>query len=301
MKHTRQEYESLINGSSLFDIDRERDFALYNTEKNIFVTELAEYYRDCVYKPDFLENYSLELMESISECLKYFDKNKGTPFLHYLNKTLSKNIGISKAKNLRDEKRRGLTVGEKRERMIGKIIAFAHSKGIDVRDRTSREHIAECLGISVEDVAELMLINENAAAVNSTVTTGEDEEEETTLIDLLPARTPTPEEIVIRKDSLRSLAARFDEGFSKLQNRPTTRKIISMFLTARFTEFIENRSMIAEILFGMSFADEVLLIRFERDASVPSLREIAAECGVSESSANRTIRNFIDGIKRPCD
>lgn len=46
---TREEYENAINDSPLFTIDKEKNPALFNTEKYAFLTLLTDYYRIYIY------------------------------------------------------------------------------------------------------------------------------------------------------------------------------------------------------------------------------------------------------------
>ena len=72
---TREEYENLINNSPLFEIDKESSPALYKTERYNFFTLLTDYYRLYIYPNKSLESYSITLMDTAMECIKYYDKN----------------------------------------------------------------------------------------------------------------------------------------------------------------------------------------------------------------------------------
>ena len=96
---TREEYENLINNSPLFEIDKESSPALYKSERYNFFTLLTDYYRLYIYPNKPLDSYSMTLMDTAMECIKYYDKNKGE-FLHLINSSMKRDLHIAKAKEI---------------------------------------------------------------------------------------------------------------------------------------------------------------------------------------------------------
>lgn len=69
---TKEEYENSINSSRLFEIDRESNAVLYKTEWRRFTVLLVEYYAKFVLQGKSLDSYSMELMDTAIECVKYY-------------------------------------------------------------------------------------------------------------------------------------------------------------------------------------------------------------------------------------
>ena len=178
---TREEYENLINNSPLFEIDKESSPALYKSERYNFLTLLTDYYRFYIYPNKPLDSYSMTLMETAMECIKYYDKEKGE-FLHLFNSSMKRDLHIAKAKEIIEEKRQGIRVSNEDDKLIRKIIALANSKGLDIYDLTVQQKISRALNLELSRLQELLRINDDAVAVSSTVTN--DDGDEVELFDL---------------------------------------------------------------------------------------------------------------------
>ena len=143
---TREEYENLINNSPLFEIDKESSPALYKSERYNFLTLLTDYYRLYIYPSKPLDSYSITLMETAAECIKYYEKSKGE-FLHLFNSSMKRDLHIAKAKEIIEGKRQGIRISNEDDKLIRKIIALANSKGLDVYDLTVQEKISKALDL----------------------------------------------------------------------------------------------------------------------------------------------------------
>ena len=89
---TKEEYENLINSSRLFDIDKDTNAVLYKTEWRRFTVLLVEYYSKFVLCRKSLDSYSMELMDTATECVKHYSVSKGIskPFVSRLNANIDK-------------------------------------------------------------------------------------------------------------------------------------------------------------------------------------------------------------------
>ena len=196
---TREEFENLINNSPLFAIDKEGSPALYKTERYNFLTLLTEYYQTYIYPKKPLEDYSLTLMETAAECIKYYDKDKGE-FLHLFNSALKRDLHIAKAKEIVEEKRQGIRVASEDDKLIRKIMALANSKGLDVYNSAIQEKLAKVVNIDLDKLKELIRINDDAVAVASTVTN--DDGDEIELFDLQASKEKTAEDNMIEESAV---------------------------------------------------------------------------------------------------
>ena len=74
---TKEEYENLLNNSPLFDIDKERDFAKYDTERKKLLAVILDYYRFYIYEYKNLDGYGSSLMATADNCIKAYEKENG--------------------------------------------------------------------------------------------------------------------------------------------------------------------------------------------------------------------------------
>lgn len=290
---TREEFENIINNSPLFAIDKEGSPALYKTERYNFLTLLTEYYQTYIYPKKPLEDYSLTLMETATECIKYYDKDKGE-FLHLFNSALKRDLHIAKAKEIVEEKRQGIRVASEDDKLIRKIMALANSKGLDIYNSIVQEKLAKVVNIDLDKLKELIRINDDAVAVASTVTN--DDGDEIELFDLQASKEKTAEENMIEESAVISLIEEIEYVFSEVQERQ--KRLLSMLLTVEIIKaFNEDVDKAKELLCDKKIFNQEVFDYYEKNGELPTAKQIGVICGVSEQSLSRTYKNFKEKLK----
>lgn len=290
---TREEYENLINNSPLFEIDKESSPALYKTERYNFLTVLTDYYRLYVYPNKPLDSYSMTLMETAMECIKYYDKDKGE-FLHLFNSSMKRDLHIAKAKEIIEEKRQGIRVSNEDDKLIRKIIALANSKGLDIYDITIQQKISKVLNLELSRLQELLRINDDAVAVSSTVTN--DDGDEVELFDLQSSHEKSAEDRLAEESAFISLIDRIDEVFTTVQDRQ--KRLLSMLLTIEIIKACdEDLDKTKNVLSSKELFNEEVFDYYEKYGELPTAKQIGILCGVSEQSLSRTYKNFREKLK----
>lgn len=290
---TREEYENLINNSPLFEIDKESSPALYKSERYNFLTLLTDYYRLYIYPNKPLDSYSMTLMDTVMECIKYYNKDKGE-FLHLFNSSMKRDLHIAKAKEIIEEKRQGIRVSNEGDKLIRKIIALANSKGLDVYDLDVQQKIAKALNLELGRLQELLRINDDAVAVSSTVTN--DDGDEVELFDLQSSHEKNAEEKMADDSAFVSLVERIDGVFKVVQDRQ--KKLLSMLLTVEIIKACdEDLDKAKNVLTGKELFNEEVLDYYKKHGELPTAKQIGGICGVSEQSLSRTYKNFKEKLK----
>lgn len=290
---TREEYENLINNSPLFEIDKESSPALYKSERYNFLTLLTDYYRLYIYPNKSLDSYSMTLMETAMECIKYYDKNKGE-FLHLFNSSMKRDLHISKAKEIIEEKRQGIRVSNEDDKLIRKIIALANSKGLDIYDMTVQQKISKVLNMELSRLQELLRINDDAVAVSSTVTN--DDGDEVELFDLQSSHEKTAEAKLADESAFITLVERIDDVFTTVQDRQ--KKFLSMLLTVEIIKACdEDLDKAKNVLTGKELFNKEVFDYYKKHGELPTAKQIGLLCGVSEQSLSRTYKNFKEKLK----
>lgn len=290
---TREEYENLINNSPLFEIDKESSPALYKTERYNFLTVLTDYYRLYVYPNKPLDSYSMTLMETAMECIKYYDKDKGE-FLHLFNSSMKRDLHIAKAKEIIEEKRQGIRVSNEDDKLIRKIIALANSKGLDIYDLTVQQKISKALNLEPSRLQELLRINDDAVAVSSTVTN--DDGDEVELFDLQSSHEKNAEDKMADESAFITLVEKINDVFKTVQDRQ--KKLLSMLLTAEIIKACdEDLDKARQVLECKELFNEEVFDYYEKHGELPTAKQIGLLCGVSEQSLSRTYKNFKEKLK----
>ncbi|MBQ7339317.1 MAG: hypothetical protein IJW43_00505 [Clostridia bacterium] len=290
---TREEYENLINNSPLFEIDKESSPALYKTERYNFLTILTDYYRLYIYPNKPLDSYSMTLMETAIECIKYYNKSKGE-FLHLFNSSMKRDLHIAKAKEIIEEKRQGIRVASEDDKLIRKIVALANSKGLDINDSTVQEKISKALNIEFTRLQELLRINNDAIVVSSTVTNEDGDEIE--LFDLQVSHEKTAEDKMAEESAFAALVERIDVVFASVQERQ--KKLLSMLLTVEVIKACdEDLDKARQVLENKKLFNEEAFDYYVKNGELPTAKQIGVLCGVSEQSLSRTYKNFKEKLK----
>ena len=290
---TREEYENLINNSPLFEIDKESSPALYKTERYNFLTILTDYYRLYIYPNKPLDSYSMTLMETAIECIKYYNKSKGE-FLHLFNSSMKRDLHIAKAKEIIEEKRQGIRVASEDDKLIRKIIAFANSKSLDIYHVAVQEKISMALGIALSRLQELLRINDDAVAVSSTVTNEDGDEIE--LFDLQASHEKTAEDKMADESAFISRVEKIDDAFSSVQERQ--KKLLSMLLTVEVIKACdEDLDKARQSLEDKDIYNAEVFDYYNKIGALPTAKQIGVLCGVSEQSLSRTYKNFKEKLR----
>ena len=291
---TREEYENLINNSPLFEIDKESSPALYKSERYNFLTLLTDYYRLYIYPNKSLDSYSMTLMDTAMECIRYYNKDKGE-FLHLFNSSMKRDLHIAKAKEIIEEKRQGIRVSNEDDKLIRKIIALANSKGLDVYDLTVQQKISKALNLEPSRLQELLRINDDAVAVSSTVTN--DDGDEVELFDLQSSHEKTVEDKMADESAFIFLVEKIDDAFSSVQERQ--KKLLSMLLTVEVIKACdEDLDKARQSLEDKDIYNAEVFDYYNKNGALPTAKQIGVLCGVSEQSLSRTYKNFKEKLRQ---
>ena len=293
MMFTREEYEKLINNSTLFEIDKESSPAYYDTEWRKFLVLLTDYYRLYIYPHKPLESCSMPLIVTAKACAESYNREIG-PFLNYFNRSFKTAYKKEKIKEIIEEKRQGIQVANRDDKLIRKIIALANSKGLDIYEVRVQEKISKALGLELNRLQELLRINDDAVAVSSTVTN--DDGDEIDLFDLQSSHEKTVEDKISDESAFVALVGRIDDVFSSVQERQ--KKLLSMLLTVEIIKACDEDLVAArKVLIGKEMINEDIFKYYEKHGELPLAKQIGEMCDVSEQSLSRAYKNFKEKLK----
>lgn len=289
---TKEEYEEKIDHSPLFRLDKERESIRYETERRILLKMLTEYYVQYIYRDKPLESYSLTLIETAHECIRYYNEGKGA-FLHLFNAVMKRAMRVAVAKEQTERYRQGIRLAREDSYAIRKIIAFAKNKRLDIYDTDCQRKISQVLCLDPERVAELITMNENATVISNRV---QGEDDEIDLFDTIADRDISAEEKLIGRSEAVEFLKIADAVFSGCQERQ--KRILSLVLTSEVVKaFDEDVEMAEKIMEGFSFRSEEWFVYYRENRAVLTARQIAQICGTSEQSLSRAYKIFKEKIR----
>ena len=292
MGYTKEQYEELINGAKVFTIDRTKDSELWKTEARKLLLLTIEYYRDFVLKKETFENYGVELVEGIKQSIRGFSQEKGI-FLHYANVAIKRRIRQKKLSDALDRQRRGLSVSENDNRIIKKMLSYVRSKGYDINDLATQERIAAQFKLSLEQV-QICVEQSQISVIDETVSNSNGET--SNIFDGIASAQPNAEEKMIENEKQLDIFRRVDNVFIQCQERQ--KPLLSCLLTARLIPEMDLNDYVLAELEKISFIEKQLLKQYIASGKMPPARLIAAEFGLTEQSASRTLKTFFEKIPR---
>lgn len=294
MGYTKGQYENLINGANFFLIDRTKDSELWKTEARKLLVLTIEYYKECVLRRETFENYGVELFESIKQGIRSFSPDKGV-FLHYVNVAIKRRIRQKKLSDALDRQRRGLSVSEKDNQLIKKMLAYVRSKGYDISDPKTQDRIAGQFHLSIEQV-RICVEQSQIRVIDETVSNSKGES--SSVFDGIASNRPNAEEMIEENEKQLEIIRRVDAVFQICQERQ--KPLLSYLLTARLIPEMDLNEYVLEELETISFIDKQLLKEFIASGKMPPARQIATEFGLTEQSVSRTLKVFFEKVPRKC-
>ena len=114
-KQLLEQYETEIATSTSFSLDKEKQPTAYSREVRKLTNLLVEYLY--AIDEDYYMNFSVEIIETISSCLKNFFSEKGE-FLHYFRASIKKACINAAAEQRASEHRGGIHIPEKIKKLL---------------------------------------------------------------------------------------------------------------------------------------------------------------------------------------
>jgi hypothetical protein len=291
---TREELEDLINGSSLFLIDRVKDKECFEIEKDKFLYYIAKL-MEIIHKKTF-KNIGYEIIIVARDCIKSYKAECG-PFLNYFNTALKKKLLTEKAKEMANKHRGGMTLDEKTEQTIRQIVKYAKARNENIYNIGFAKKASDALGIPLQKIEEMIAINYNITTQSGNNYILDKDGNSSELFEFITDTTETTEGIV-KFDAVREIVISIDVIFKEQQER--IKPLLKKLLTARLIKTLEEISAIEEDTQKLTFFDKDIYLDYIKLGKIPTAREIADEFERDEASVSRTLKKFLEKIPRKC-
>ena len=186
--------------------------------------------------------------------------------------------------------RGGIRISRKNDKYMRAIVRYIEKYEGELRREALYEKIAKLIGKSAEEVQRLIAMNNSAVCVEETYVNDEGETE--SIFDNMSDSEEITEDKLIQTEKFHKLIEELNEMFLTVQDR--SRRLLSMLITSKIiSEFDDDYEKILPIIRKKSFFNAELFERYLQDGKVLTARQIASLCGVTEQSASRTLRNFL--------
>lgn len=284
----KDEYEKLIDSSSLFTLDKEKERTAYKREA-LKMVEYLYCYLMAINKSKY-EPYGVEIVDTAKRCIKNYNLESGR-FLNYFTSAWKKTYGHVIGNELIKETYKGIHFTDGEERNLKKYMRLAHTMGINTDSPEFDERVAEAMGISVNEVD---VLRKMICAKPTSDSYTNDEGKEFSIIDQIDCGEYTGEELVHLENSKEFLDL-LELVYDQLQARQ--KPMIAMLITTKIAALINEETRIYEYAKQKAYYDEDIFIESLRRGEQIPAKEIAGKCGVLEASASRSWKTFKDKIK----
>lgn len=280
-------YEKLISSSRLFSLDQNAERYAYDTEANKLITNL--YYYLLASKENKYKDYSYEIFEVATRCIKNYTPEKGA-FLHYFNHSLKEEYSHICGREIIDNKMRGIKISSEEKRAIVNYIRYKE-KICKINDSLSDEDmyvsIAEAMGKPVEEIRYIAEMEKVSFVGSDKSENGEDEK--TIIFDEI-ADNKNVETELLSSENVKEIMRAIDEAYDELQERQ--KPIISDLLTIRLCVEIENIDMVT----SFRFINMEIYSLFINSGDLPTQKSVAEKYSRNEASVSRSLKIFFQRV-----
>jgi|LSQX01.1.fsa_nt_gb hypothetical protein len=285
MYYDRKKYESLIQSSLLFTLNKETEKAAYKREAYTMIEYLYCYLLTS--NKQKYEPYGCEIMEVATRCINNYESSKGV-FLHYFNASWKQEYSHICGDQINEKKFRGMKITEEDKRNIRKYLRLNETLGVSSTNEDIYEKISEAMNLPVDKVRLIAQIAD--IYVGGNLKTNADGEE----IDVWEQISDgvSFEQQLEAADSVDDLLFKIEQAFTSLQNRQ--KPIVSDMITIRIWPVLINQHDAKK---KFTFISYEILQEYLSSGTVPSQRNIAQKYSRDEASISRTIKQFLNKLK----
>lgn len=288
---TKEEYEVLINSSRIFYIDKQKDSELFKTESLRFAELIVKYYKQYILKENVKDEYNLELIETIKECLNFYNVQSG-PFLNYFATSFKKAIHSENMKRKQDEDRGGMKVSSRDDSLYKKIKKIAKINLNDINDEQFQNKVADVLKIDIKKIKELIEMNNKVRVVHEMQKN--EEGEDISIFDTIKSTAQSTEDVLEKEDEVRSGLEIMSNVYKSSQER--TKPALKKIITVHLIEETKSVEIIKKYLYELEFIDKEIIENYLKYGLLPTAREIAEQLNKDEASVSRIKKVFFEKI-----
>ena len=299
VKFTKEEYSQRINGSSVYFVDKEKDYELYRTERSKLLQDVFEYYRHYVFDRVDWRSFGGKLIEETAYALEHYDATKGT-FLQFLTAIVRRKSAAYKWERYTAAKQNtavndggGIKISKDMRASLVKLKRYAEEHGLNFATYQDKLCIAKGLNKTVKEIDSLLVLG-NLHTVSAVVN---EEGEETSVYDTLADETGDFETQFVDKDSLTEYIDVFEDVFRSRQER--SKPVIAMVLTLRFLRMAEgNAETVKRMIAHRNFYSKQVIELYESLHRMPLEADIAQILQKKPESISRTMSAFLQECKK---
>lgn len=286
MRYDREVYERKIKESILFSIDSKGQNSLYRREAYKMTGYLYGFILSL--NKEKYEPYGCEIMELAVRCIRNFDPSKGD-FLHYFLRAWKMEYGHICADQIIEDKFHGIKISDSDKRKIRQYIKYTALISEEISAEELYSYIADVMLISREEAAQLAFTSEVTIISEADYMS----EQKTAEYDNKTVAESPIEHSIFDKETVAECMDVIDNLFQEIH--ANQKRLISDLLTIRICDVACELDINIE---AFSFIQKDIYQNYIEHGDLPSQKDIAEKYGRSEQSISRTLKIFLENLKK---
>lgn len=284
MHYDKQKYEKLILESTLFKLDKEAEYVAFKRESYRMIEYLYCYLLS-INEQEY-EPYGYEITEVATRCINNFDSSKGE-FLYYFNAAWKQEYSHILGAQQNENKYRGIRVTEEDRRAVRKYIRLAAQTGREYNAEEMYSKLSDAMELPVERIVELAKLSNLNVSGDKYIS---DDGEELSIWNQIPG-TENIEQRIVTEENIENILNRIETAFMSLQSRQ--KPIVSDMMTIKICELLADTKTR-----DFSFISNSVMEQWTEKGTIPTQREIAKKYDRDEASISRTVKMFLEKLKK---
>ena len=278
----KEKYEKLIQESPLFSLDKKAEPVAFRNARLKMIENIYLYLLSI--NKEKYEPYGCEITEIANYCIDKYDSTR-SEFLHFFNYEWMKKFTYTKYEEGLEDTYIVVHVPENKIRAVRKYIKCAEK--IEKKDKPEELYskLAEVMQLPVETIRELAKL----ADVKVTTSNSMSDEEEEELWSYIAGNVNIEREFE-EKEEAENILNKVDKVFQEL--RAKQQPIVSDVITTKIWLCLEDSEQ------QYSFISKEVAEEWNKKGTLPTQRELARKYGRDEASISRTVRTFLEKLKR---
>lgn len=278
----KKKLEDAIRSSILFSLNKQTEYIAYKREAMKMLEYLYRYLL-VINEKKYIE-FGYEIMVTAKRCISNYKADLGD-FLNYFNSAWAKEYRRAFGKKQAEEFRCGIHITEDEQILVNKYLKLIDRYSNKYDESQVVSIIAEALCVSCDRVREIIALN-NISVISGDA---EKEDESDTIFDFIGEATD-----IESRFEAEDLIERIETEYQKLQQRQ--KQLISELITLKIAGVLVESDYLLNKASKCSFFDEEIFELSKK--GLINAKAIASRCGVGEQSASRSVKIFLEKVKK---
>lgn len=285
VSNDKEKYVNLIGTSPLFTLDKETEYVAYKREAVKMIEYLYQYVL-AINESKYID-FGYEIVVTARRCISNYDSTKGD-FINYFNSVWAKEYRKAIGKRQAEDVCGGMHITDNDQRLIKKYLRYYHLHNVNVLDENKLALIAIAMNISVHKLKEILMTVKNTSVLKE-IPQMEDGNL-TSIFDIVKSHNDVDEGL-----NFLYVLDQIERVFLALQSRQ--KSLLSDLITNKIIDELMSNQEWLEYAKKLTFFSN-RIYEYYLEGRNTTAKDIATAYEISEQSASRSLRVFLEHLKK---